>query len=72
MYFIILLFLLVSYEYVGCFFDDSKRLLEEGHSNNAAMSADICFGICTGSQTWIDDDYFGTEVTCTYMFYMLI
>ncbi|VDI71506.1 Hypothetical predicted protein [Mytilus galloprovincialis] len=51
----------VSYEYVGCFFDDGKRVLEEDHTKNKKMSADICFGICTASQKWKEDDYFGTE-----------
>ncbi|VDI72577.1 Hypothetical predicted protein [Mytilus galloprovincialis] len=50
-----------SYEYVGCYVDDEYRLFDEENKNNEAMSADICFDICTGFQTSYKHVYFGTQ-----------
>ncbi|XP_071130536.1 uncharacterized protein [Mytilus edulis] len=50
------------YNYVGCYIDDQKRLLKESHQDrNQAMTADICFGICTKSQTSYEHIFFGTQ-----------
>ncbi|XP_063446885.1 uncharacterized protein LOC134726412 [Mytilus trossulus] len=50
-----------SYEYVGCYVDNSDRVLDEDHKNNEEMSADICVGICTEKQTSYKHKYFGTQ-----------
>ncbi|CAG2236376.1 unnamed protein product [Mytilus edulis] len=50
-----------SYEYTGCYVDDPERVLDESHKDNQAMSADICFEICTEYQTSDKYEYFGTQ-----------
>ncbi|VDI26140.1 Hypothetical predicted protein [Mytilus galloprovincialis] len=50
-----------SYEYDGCYVDNSDRVLDEEHKNKKPMSADICFGICTEKQTSYKHLYFGTQ-----------
>ncbi|XP_076075962.1 uncharacterized protein LOC143046768 [Mytilus galloprovincialis] len=50
-----------SYEYTGCYVDDRERVLNESHKDNQAMSADICFEICTEYQTSDKYEYFGTQ-----------
>lgn len=50
----------VYYEYIGCYLDDEKRVLEDEHKDNWRMSADICFSIC--AKNWKEGTYFGTQV----------
>ncbi|VDI72578.1 Hypothetical predicted protein [Mytilus galloprovincialis] len=50
-----------SYEYVSCYQDNVfwSRVFGEAHKENTAMSADICFGICT--RTSFKHKFFGTQ-----------
>ncbi|CAC5402382.1 unnamed protein product [Mytilus coruscus] len=48
-----------SYAYVGCYHDDTDRMLDEVHEKTI-LSAEICFMQCTFSG-WKSDQYFATQ-----------